>query len=91
MLAGIAASKGLGFFVRGQPDAGLPQPPDALVASGAAEHEVDRRQYALPFEDLHDLLAPGCVDTVMTLPPTVPGGRPAAAGTRSHAHLLLVE
>src|SRR5436190_2041353 len=54
-----------GFVVRRQPDPGLAHPPNALVASGAAEDEVDRRKHALPLEDLHDLLAPGRVDAVM--------------------------
>ena len=42
----------------GEPDAALHHPLDAAVASGATEHEVDRRQQAGVGEDLDHFLAP---------------------------------
>jgi len=80
-----------GFFVRRQPNPGLPQPPHALVAPRPAEHEVDRRQHALSLQDLDDLLATRCVDTIVTLPRAVPRRRSATVGSRSNPHLLLID
>ena len=61
----------VGFGARGQAHAGLAHPLHAAVAARPAEDEVDRGKHVRLRQDLHDLLAPWCVDAAVPLPRAV--------------------